>query len=142
MVLGISSKKNLHVFIFPMHSVSNFNKSLCFEYLWLLILPVSCQPICISQFLTSGNLRYKDDLHCNRLIAEALNPDGNISPVQVSCKLKQLGLKCARRKRLTSSGTGISAGEDTAEVVHGTSATGATNCASNEPEDSSYLKNS
>ena len=44
--------------------------------------------------------RFKDDRHCSRLIAEALDPDCKVSPVQVSNKLKQLGLKIAPKKRM------------------------------------------
>ena len=43
--------------------------------------------------------RFKDDRHCSRLIAEALDPDCKVSPVQVSNKLKQLGLKIAPKKK-------------------------------------------
>ncbi|RVW37198.1 Protein timeless-like [Vitis vinifera] len=44
--------------------------------------------------------KFKDDRHCSRLIAEALDPDCKVSPVQVSNKLKQLGLKIAPKKRM------------------------------------------
>ncbi|OVA16539.1 Timeless protein [Macleaya cordata] len=44
--------------------------------------------------------KHKDERHCTRLIAEALDPDGKVSPVQVSNKLKQLGLKVASKKRM------------------------------------------
>lgn len=37
-------------------------------------------------------------MHCSRLIAEALDPDSKVSAVQVSNKLKQLGLKIAPKK--------------------------------------------
>ncbi|KAL5568467.1 hypothetical protein UlMin_025042 [Ulmus minor] len=44
--------------------------------------------------------KFKDSQHCTRLIAEHLDPDGKVSSVQVSKKLKQFGLKCASKKRL------------------------------------------
>lgn len=47
--------------------------------------------------------RYKDDQHCSLLIAEAIDPDGNISSQQVSNKLKQLGLIAASKKRMPQS---------------------------------------
>ncbi|XP_031093945.1 interaptin [Ipomoea triloba] len=43
--------------------------------------------------------KYKDDQHCDRLIAEALDPDGKVSPLQVSKALKHLGFKMPRRRR-------------------------------------------
>ncbi|KAI4348017.1 hypothetical protein L6164_008780 [Bauhinia variegata] len=43
--------------------------------------------------------KFKDDRHCSRRIAEVLDPDGKISPAQISNKLKKLGLKVAPRKR-------------------------------------------
>ncbi|CAK7324063.1 unnamed protein product [Dovyalis caffra] len=43
--------------------------------------------------------KFKDDENCSRLIAESLDPDGEVSPAQVINKLKQLGLKVASRKR-------------------------------------------
>ncbi|PON58258.1 Timeless protein [Parasponia andersonii] len=44
--------------------------------------------------------KFKDSRNCSRLIAEDLDPDGKISSFQVSKKLKELGLKCALRKRI------------------------------------------
>ncbi|KMZ63424.1 Timeless family protein [Zostera marina] len=51
--------------------------------------------------ITNLYKKFKHDRSCNRLIAEALDPDGNISPLQISCKIKQLGLKTttSRKKR-------------------------------------------
>ncbi|KAK4362997.1 hypothetical protein RND71_018238 [Anisodus tanguticus] len=43
--------------------------------------------------------RYKDNQNCCDLIAEALDPDGKISPLQVSRALKQLGYKIPRKKK-------------------------------------------
>ncbi|KAJ8752854.1 hypothetical protein K2173_008589 [Erythroxylum novogranatense] len=43
--------------------------------------------------------KFKDDGDCSRLIAESLDPDGQISAAQVSNKLKQLGLRVASKKR-------------------------------------------
>ncbi|KNA14596.1 hypothetical protein SOVF_106000 [Spinacia oleracea] len=42
--------------------------------------------------------KYKDNLNCNQLIAEALDPDGNISPAQVSRKCKKLGLQLPSKR--------------------------------------------
>ncbi|XP_015067443.1 protein timeless homolog [Solanum pennellii] len=42
--------------------------------------------------------RYKDSQNCCDLIAEALDPDGKISPLQVTRALKQLGYKIPRKK--------------------------------------------
>uniref|UniRef100_A0A7N2MHF7 Uncharacterized protein n=1 Tax=Quercus lobata TaxID=97700 RepID=A0A7N2MHF7_QUELO len=44
--------------------------------------------------------KFKDDQHCSRLIAEVLEPDGKVSPAQISNKLRQLGLKVAQRKKM------------------------------------------
>lgn len=44
--------------------------------------------------------RYKDNWNCSHLIAEALDLDGKVSPVQVSNKLKHLGLKVPSKKRM------------------------------------------
>lgn len=44
--------------------------------------------------------RFKDDRHCSRRIAEVLDPDGKISPAQVSNRLKFLGLAVAPRKKM------------------------------------------
>ncbi|RAL51437.1 hypothetical protein DM860_010939 [Cuscuta australis] len=46
--------------------------------------------------------KYKDQQHCDRLIAEALDSDGKVSPLQVSKALKHLGLKIPRKKRTPS----------------------------------------
>ncbi|XP_058769846.1 uncharacterized protein LOC131643603 isoform X2 [Vicia villosa] len=43
--------------------------------------------------------KFKDDRNCSRLIAEELDPDGKISPAQISNKLKKLGLTIASRKK-------------------------------------------
>ena len=48
--------------------------------------------------------RYKNNRHCNRLIAEGLDPDGKVSPVQVSNKLRQLGLRVPSKKRMIQPG--------------------------------------
>ena len=47
-----------------------------------------------------GLFRFKDDRHCSRLVAEVLEPDGKVSPAQISNKLRQLGLKVAPRKKM------------------------------------------
>ncbi|KAF8020353.1 hypothetical protein BT93_G0911 [Corymbia citriodora subsp. variegata] len=44
--------------------------------------------------------KFKDEQKCNHLIAEALDPDCKVSPAQVGNKLKQLGLRTARRNRM------------------------------------------
>ncbi|XP_056158902.1 topoisomerase 1-associated factor 1 isoform X2 [Syzygium oleosum] len=44
--------------------------------------------------------RFKDEQKCNHLIAEALDPDCKVSPAQVGNKLKQLGLRTARKNRM------------------------------------------
>ncbi|KAI3888490.1 hypothetical protein MKX03_015120 [Papaver bracteatum] len=46
--------------------------------------------------------KYKEDRHCARLIAKSLDPDGNVSPAQVSNKLKQLGLKVEKKRMLSA----------------------------------------
>ncbi|KAK2404508.1 timeless family protein [Trifolium repens] len=43
--------------------------------------------------------KFKDDRNCSRRIAEVLDPDGKISPAQISNKLKKLGLTIAPRKK-------------------------------------------
>ncbi|KAK1320264.1 hypothetical protein QJS10_CPA03g00254 [Acorus calamus] len=68
--------------------------------------------------------KYKDDRKCSRLIAEALDPDGKVSPVQVSCKLKQLGLSVASRKKRLR-GNGILPALDDNIAVDGREATNA-----------------
>ncbi|CAL0316025.1 unnamed protein product [Lupinus luteus] len=47
--------------------------------------------------------KFKDNPHCSRHIAEVLDPEGKISPSQISNKLKKLGLKVARRKNVGDS---------------------------------------
>lgn len=42
--------------------------------------------------------KYKDDRHCSRNIAKALDPDGLISPLQITCKLKQMGLILTQKR--------------------------------------------
>uniref|UniRef100_A0A803MKW7 Timeless N-terminal domain-containing protein n=1 Tax=Chenopodium quinoa TaxID=63459 RepID=A0A803MKW7_CHEQI len=42
--------------------------------------------------------KYKDNLNCTQLIAEALDPNGNVSPAQVSRKCKKLGLQLPSKK--------------------------------------------
>lgn len=44
-------------------------------------------------------IRYKNYRNCSRLIAEALDINGNVSAVQVSAKLKKLGLNLERKGR-------------------------------------------
>ncbi|XP_062149653.1 uncharacterized protein LOC133858182 isoform X3 [Alnus glutinosa] len=44
--------------------------------------------------------KFKDDQHCSCRIAEVLDPDGKVSPAQISNKLRQLGLKVAPRKKM------------------------------------------
>ncbi|KAH7684774.1 Timeless C-terminal protein [Dioscorea alata] len=46
--------------------------------------------------------KYKDDAQCSRLIAEAMDPDGKITAVHVSAKLRRLGLMISGRKRFVS----------------------------------------
>ncbi|XP_042394295.1 protein timeless homolog [Zingiber officinale] len=59
--------------------------------------------------------KYKGDKRCSHLIAEALNPEGNITPVQVNRKLKQLGLHTLKKKKLSGVNAFITAGEDPTE---------------------------
>ncbi|KAI5347141.1 hypothetical protein L3X38_015020 [Prunus dulcis] len=54
--------------------------------------------------------KFKDDQNCSHLIAKALDPDGRVSPAQISNKLKQLGLKVVRRKRLRHAQESVSTG--------------------------------
>ncbi|KAL2922143.1 Protein timeless-like protein [Bienertia sinuspersici] len=44
--------------------------------------------------------KYKDNLNCTQLIAEALDSDGNISAAQVSRKCKKLGLQLPSKKNM------------------------------------------
>lgn len=60
--------------------------------------------------------RYKDDQHCDRLIAEALDPDGKVSPLQVSKALKHLGFKMPRRRRTAS--TSVDEARVSDEIAH------------------------
>lgn len=46
--------------------------------------------------------KYKEDRHCACLIEKSLDPDGNVSPAQVSNKLKQLGLKVEKKRMLSA----------------------------------------
>ncbi|XP_068659821.1 uncharacterized protein [Aristolochia californica] len=45
-------------------------------------------------------VKFKDEPNCSHLIAEALDPEGRISPVQVSAKLKRLGLKVVSKGKM------------------------------------------
>ncbi|XP_008234806.1 PREDICTED: uncharacterized protein LOC103333691 [Prunus mume] len=54
--------------------------------------------------------KFKDDQNCSHLIAKALDPDGRVSPAQISNKLKLLGLKVIRRKRLRHAQESVSTG--------------------------------
>ncbi|ONI25468.1 hypothetical protein PRUPE_2G304900 [Prunus persica] len=54
--------------------------------------------------------KFKDDQNCSHLIAKALDPDGRVLPAQISNKLKQLGLKVVRRKRLRHAQESVSTG--------------------------------
>ncbi|RVW94517.1 hypothetical protein CK203_030871 [Vitis vinifera] len=56
--------------------------------------------------------KFKDDRHCSHLIAEALDPDCKVSPVRVSNKLKQLGLKIAPKKRMLQVDVALSNGSN------------------------------
>ncbi|KAG9448346.1 hypothetical protein H6P81_014474 [Aristolochia fimbriata] len=53
------------------------------------------------QEVTMKNLydKFKDEPNCSHLIAEALDSEGRVSPVQVSAKLKQLGLKVVSKRK-------------------------------------------
>ncbi|XP_064992246.1 uncharacterized protein LOC135584632 isoform X1 [Musa acuminata AAA Group] len=59
--------------------------------------------------------KYKDDKKCSRLIAEALDPEGKITAVQIYCKLKQLGLQTTRSKKLACVDVPLPAGDDPTE---------------------------
>lgn len=54
-------------------------------------------------------IRFKDDRNCTRRIAEVLDPDGKISPAQISNKLKKLGLSTAPRKKMGDTNETLSA---------------------------------
>ncbi|THG05537.1 hypothetical protein TEA_016690 [Camellia sinensis var. sinensis] len=56
--------------------------------------------------------KYKNSRHCSRLIAEALDQDGKVSPVQVSNKLRQLGLRVLPKKRMLQAGASIQPREE------------------------------
>ncbi|CAL5367424.1 unnamed protein product [Camellia sinensis] len=56
--------------------------------------------------------RYKNNRHCSRLIAEALDQDGKVSLVQVSNKLRQLGLRVLPKKRMLQAGASIQSREE------------------------------
>ena len=51
-------------------------------------------------YLATWSFRFKDSQNCSHLIAEDLDPDGRVSSLQVSKKLKQLGLNSRSRKRI------------------------------------------
>lgn len=82
-----------------------------------------------------NNLRYKDDRHCSRLIAEELDPDGKVSPVQVSNKLRRLGLRVPRQKRRLQAGGPIQLEEEGARGDEN-------DLSKNEFEESSALRQS
>ncbi|CAH9069905.1 unnamed protein product [Cuscuta europaea] len=63
--------------------------------------------------------KYKDQQHCDRLIAEALDPNGKVLPLQVSRALKHLGLKIPRRKRIPSSASAPNQFGDLASMSDG-----------------------
>ncbi|XP_057425130.1 uncharacterized protein LOC130718546 isoform X1 [Lotus japonicus] len=44
--------------------------------------------------------RFKDERNCSRCIAEVLDPDGKISPAQISNTLKKLGLRVSPRQKI------------------------------------------
>ncbi|KAI8564941.1 hypothetical protein RHMOL_Rhmol03G0222300 [Rhododendron molle] len=77
--------------------------------------------------------KYKDDRHCSRLIAEELDPDGKVSPVQVSNKLRRLGLGVPRQKRRLQAGGPIQLEEEGARGD-------ANDLSKNEFEESSALR--
>ncbi|CAN4087655.1 unnamed protein product [Withania somnifera] len=56
--------------------------------------------------------RYKDSQNCCDLIAEALDPDGKISPLQVTRALKQLGYKIPRKKKALKASVSNKAGNE------------------------------
>ncbi|CAL9065379.1 unnamed protein product [Musa banksii] len=81
--------------------------------------------------------KYKDDKKCSRLIAEALDPEGKITAVQIYCKLKQLGLQTTRSKKLACVDVPLPAGDDPTEEA-GTAFT----ITPKGHENDSYLKTS
>lgn len=83
--------------------------SKCFEY---FCCSQSSRLIWFGHFKIS---RYKDDKKCSRLIAEALDPEGKITAVQIYCKLKQLGLQTTRSKKLACVDVPLPAGDDPTE---------------------------
>lgn len=56
------------------------------------------------------NHRYKDNVNCTQLIAQALDPEGNISAAQVSRKCKKLGLQLPSKR--SSNKTSVSIDND------------------------------
>lgn len=50
-------------------------------------------------FFSLSCVRFKEDRNCSRLIAENLGTDVEVSPAQVSNKLRRMGLKVSQRKR-------------------------------------------
>ncbi|XP_068665351.1 uncharacterized protein [Aristolochia californica] len=54
------------------------------------------------QEVTIKNLydRFKNERNCSHLIAEVLDPEGRVSPAQVSAKLRQLGLKVVSKRKM------------------------------------------
>ena len=73
------------------HNISFFCFSLAYK-IWPLF-----SPMVLPHFKHS---RFKDDQHCSHRIAEVLDPDGKISPAQISNMLKRLGLAVAPRRKM------------------------------------------
>ncbi|KAL7003535.1 hypothetical protein U1Q18_004688 [Sarracenia purpurea var. burkii] len=56
--------------------------------------------------------KYKNNRHCSRLIAEELDPDGKVSPAQISNKLRRLGLVVPPKKMMLQARASIQPGEE------------------------------
>ncbi|CAK9176951.1 unnamed protein product [Ilex paraguariensis] len=63
--------------------------------------------------------KYKDNQLCSQLIAEALDLDRKVSPVQISKKLKQLGFKIPPKKRKLHAGGADQLGEEERKMGSG-----------------------
>ncbi|KAJ8499542.1 hypothetical protein OPV22_010094 [Ensete ventricosum] len=80
--------------------------------------------------------KYKDDKKCSRLIAEALDPEGKITAVQIYRKLRQLGLQTTRSKKLACADVPLPARDDPTEEA------GIAFTITPEGHEDSYLKTS
>ncbi|XP_027367392.1 protein timeless homolog [Abrus precatorius] len=68
--------------------------------------------------------KFKDDRHCSRCIAEVIDPDGKISPAQISNILKKLGLRVVPMKKMVDAEGSLST---TPNQLEGDGVAGVTN---------------